>query len=158
MANDYTITNATKGQLVKFFMACVLGGQIFACTPIINTRGYHFNESTLPTIERGETTRDGLITQLGSPTNSSTLGINAIYYIYSRTITESYRRPVELDRKILAVYFDTENVASDYAVYALEDGIIVPIVQRVTQTQGQELSVIGQIFGNLGRLEGASER
>ena len=145
----------------ELLIACAivaLAAQIAACAPIINSRGYHFNESDLAIIERGVTTRDGLITQLGSPTNRSILGRPAIYYIHSRTITESYRRPIEIERQVLAVYFDAEDRVADFALYGLQDGIIVPIVPRVTSTQGQELSVIGQIFGNLGRFEGAPDQ
>jgi outer membrane protein assembly factor BamE (lipoprotein component of BamABCDE complex) len=67
-------------------------------------------------------------------------------------VTESYRAPKEVDRKVLAIYFNENRLVRDVAIYGLEDGIIIPIVARTTETQGQELSVIGQIFSNLGRF------
>ena len=70
-------------------------------------------------------------------------------------MTESYRASEEVDRKVLAIYFDENKIVRDLAVYGLEDGIIVPIVARTTQTQGSdpnELTALQQIFGNIGRF------
>ena len=82
----------------------------------------------------------------------SVLNNGTFYYIHSRFVTESYRASEEVDRKVLAIYFDENKIVRDLAVYRLEDGIIVPIVARTTQTQGSELTALQQIFGNIGRF------
>ena len=92
----------------------------------------------------------------GSPSTASSFNGGAYYYISSKVVTESYRAPEEVERKVLAVYFDKDRAVRDYAVYGLEDGIIIPIVARTTRAQGQELSFIEQIFTNLGRFGDAA--
>ncbi len=137
-----------------FLTGLVISAQIFSCAPIINIRGYVFSDAKLAKLEKGVTTYDTLVKEFGSPTSTSVLGQNAVYYIYSNIITESYSAPYEEDRKVLAVYFDKTKKVRDYALYGLQDGIIVPIVQRSTEAQGKEFSAIQQIFGNIGRFEG----
>lgn len=134
---------------------CVLAAllaPIQACAPVIDNRGYVFNDSQISSLKKGSTKRQVVQNNFGSPSTVTKLNGTAYYYVRSRFVTESYRAPEEVERKVLAIYFAANDTVKDYAIYGLEDGIIVPIVQRTTQTQGQELSVLGQIFGNLGRF------
>lgn len=133
-------------------MAAVLAASIVACAPVIDNRGYFFDDRSVDSIEKGVTSQTNIRDNFGSPTNISNINNQAYYYIYSRFVTESYRPPEEVDRKVLAIYFDKDKTVRDVAVYGLEDGIIVPIVARTTKTQGSELTALQQIFGNLGRF------
>lgn len=133
-------------------MAAVLAASIVACAPVIDNRGYFFDDRSVDSIEKGVTSQTNIRDNFGSPTNISNINNQAYYYIYSRFVTESYRGPEEVDRKVLAIYFDKDKTVRDVAVYGLEDGIIVPIVARTTKTQGSELTALQQIFGNLGRF------
>lgn len=123
-----------------------------ACAPVIDNRGYVFDERQIDSLKKGRTNMQAVQDSFGSPSTVTKLNGNAFYYVNSRFVTESYRAPKEVERKVLAIYFAADNTVKDFAVYGLEDGIIVPIIQRTTQTQGQELSILGQIFGNLGRF------
>ena len=148
------MTKTAPSKLGLAFAASLL---IAACAPIINTRGHIFDDSKLANIEKGVTTYDALVRDFGSPTTTSAVGKDAVvYYIYSRIATESYRAPLEEERKVLAVYFDDGGKVRDHAVYGLEDGIVIPIVRRTTETQGKELSAILQLLGNVGRFEGSA--
>lgn len=140
----------------KALATAVIAASIFACAPVVDNRGYVFNESLLPQIQKGATDTDALMTIFGSPSTVSTLNGGAYYYISSKVVTESYRAPEEVERKVLAIYLDGQNTVRDFAVYGLEDGIIIPIVARTTRAQGQELSFIEQIFTNLGRFGDAA--
>lgn len=125
---------------------------ILACAPVIDNRGYIFDQKQIDTLQKGSSSLDGVRGSFGSPTAVSSFNGQALYYIYSRFVTESYRAPEETDRQVLALYFDKDEKLKDFGVYHLEDGIIVPIVQRTTQTQGQELSALQQILSNVGRF------
>ena len=123
-----------------------------ACAPVIDNRGYIFDDRLLKTLDKGSSSMDSVRERFGSPTTVTSLNGQAFYYIYSRFVTESYRAPEEVERKVLAIYFNDNKKLRDFALYGLEDGIIVPIVARTTQTQGKELTILEQLFGNLGRL------
>ena len=148
--------DAVFGQAVKrrgsILSAGLLTASILACAPVIDNRGYFFDDRSVENIEKGVTDQSAVRDRFGSPTSVSKINNEAYYYIYSRFMTESYRAPEEVDRKVLAIYFDKNKTVRDLAVYGLEDGIIVPIVARTTQTQGSELSALQQIFGNIGRF------
>lgn len=149
-------SNATIRPARKALMTALMAASILACAPVVDNRGYVFNESLLPEIQKGTTKADTLMEIFGSPSTVSSLNGGAYYYISSKVVTESYRAPEEVERKVLAVYFDADQKVRDYAVYGLEDGIIIPIVARTTRAQGQELSFIEQIFTNLGRFGDAA--
>ena len=148
--------NAAFGQTVKrrgsIFAVGLLGASILACAPVIDNRGYFFDNRSIADIEKGVTSQTFVRDTFGSPTSISRLNNGAYYYIHSRFVTESYRASEEVERKVLAIYFDENNIVRDLAVYRLEDGIIVPIVSRTTKTQGSELTALQQIFGNIGRF------
>jgi outer membrane protein assembly factor BamE (lipoprotein component of BamABCDE complex) len=126
---------------------------LLACAPVIDNRGYVFDESLLPQLVVGTTSEADIITIMGSPSTVSTLNGGAYYYISSRFITEAYRAPRETERRVLAIFLDEDKKIRDLGFYTLEDGNIVTIVARTTETQGRELTFLQQIFGNLGRFE-----
>ena len=125
-----------------------------ACAPVIeNNRGYVFDESLLPQLKVGTTSQTDITNPYGSPSTVPTLNGGAYYYISSKFITEAYRAPRETERRVLAIFFDEDKKIRDLGFYTLEDGNVVTLVERTTETQGRELSFLQQIFGNLGRFE-----
>jgi outer membrane protein assembly factor BamE (lipoprotein component of BamABCDE complex) len=136
----------------KLLMAGLIGGSLLACAPIIDQRGYVFNDRLIERLEIGKTNLQQTIDILGSPSTTSEINGKAFYYIHSRFVRESYRASKEVDRKVMAIYFDRQSNIRDIAIYGLDDGIIIEIVQRTTESQGAELSIIGQLFSNAGRF------
>ena len=53
---------------------------------------------------------------------------------------------------MLVVSFDEAGFVEDTRTYALEDGQIIDPVDRVTPTEGREISILQQLIGNLGRF------
>jgi outer membrane protein assembly factor BamE (lipoprotein component of BamABCDE complex) len=136
----------------KLLMAGLIGGSLLACAPIIDQRGYVFNDRLIERLEIGKTNLQQTIDILGSPSTTSEINGKAFYYVHSRFVRESYRASKEVDRKVMAIYFDRQSNIRDIAIYGLDDGIIIEIVQRTTESQGAELSIIGQLFSNAGRF------
>ena len=144
-----------KGQKTAPKLAiALLGTALLACAPVVDNRGYVCDEGLVTKLQKNSMTMQQATGMLGSPSMRSSINGEALYYIHSVIVTESYRAPIETDRKVMALYFNADKVLQDYAVYGLRDGLIVPIVPRTTQSQGRELSFIEQIFGNLGRFDG----
>ena len=144
--------NGVANRPMHWLATALVTCSLLACAPVIDNRGYVFDQRQIDELEKGGSTLDSVREGFGSPTSVSNLNGQAYYYIYSRFVTESYRAPEETERQVLALYFDKQEKLRDFGVYKLEDGIIVPIVKRTTQTQGQELSALRQIFSNLGRF------
>ena len=60
--------------------------------------------------------------------------------------------PEEVERKVVVIRFDQTDMVEEIAEYTLEDGIVVDFVERRTPTRGKDLSLLGEIFGNIGRF------
>lgn len=119
--------------------------------PVIEDRGYIFDPNDLAKLQTGAS-KEQVRTVMGSPSTTSTVDGEAWYYISSRFETTMFYRPKEVERTVAAVYFDKTESVQEIAYYGLEDGQIVNFVNRTTPTRGKELTVLGQLFGNLGRF------
>ncbi|TMJ36058.1 MAG: outer membrane protein assembly factor BamE, partial [Alphaproteobacteria bacterium] len=89
---------------------------------------------------------------LGSP--STTAGVNfqgdSYYYISSTTEQRAFLNAKEVDRQVIAIRFDRNDQVASLGQYGLEDGKIVDINSRTTPTKGRELTILQQLFGNIG--------
>jgi outer membrane protein assembly factor BamE (lipoprotein component of BamABCDE complex) len=90
---------------------------------------------------------------LGRPASRALLGDSAWFYIQSTVENYTYNPPRVIDRTVLAVTFDQNGIVQDIARYGLEDGRIVNLTTRTTETGGRTLGVLEQIFGNLLNLD-----
>ena len=131
--------------------ASLVFGQI-SCAPIVSNVGYVFDEETLNQVTVGSSNKEMVRSIMGSPSTIASVDGAAYYYIASRIETNAYKKPEVTDRKIVVIYFDDNDIVNDIGGYGLEDGNIVAFVERVTATRGKELSLLAQLFGNLGRF------
>ena len=74
------------------------------------------------------------------------------YYVRSRVRTFGPTAPKEIDRQILAISFDADGVVSNIERFGLEDGNVVPLARRVTDTAVTNKSFLRQLLGNIGRI------
>jgi outer membrane protein assembly factor BamE (lipoprotein component of BamABCDE complex) len=127
-----------------------------SCSPIVENRGYVFDEKLLDQIKVNETISNDVMDILGSPSTTSAINASTWYYIYSKAETVAFYHPTVTDRRVLAVSFDDDNKVNNLKYYGLEEGKIISYVDRTTPTRGRELTVLQQLFGNLGRLGAGS--
>lgn len=126
-----------------------------ACSPVVVDRGYIFDPNDLDKLQTGAS-KEQVRTIMGSPSTVSTVDGEAWYYISSKFETVAFYQPEEIERTVAAVYFDKTEAVQQIAYYGLEDGQIVNFVDRKTPTRGKELTILGQLFGNLGRFNNQS--
>ncbi len=108
-------------------------------------------------INPGVHTRIDIASLLGSPSTVSTFEDSKWYYIGQKTTQFAFFEPEVLERKVLVVSFDDAGYVADTKTYGLEDGKIIDPVERITPTEGRELSIIQQLLGNLGRFTGTNQ-
>lgn len=121
---------------------------VSGCGAQIDRHGHVFIDIDLDQIQPGMSKKE-VQTVLGSPDTRSTIGGDAYYYISTTTKTVAFLKPREIDRQVVAVYFDgTENVQK-VAQYGMKDGIVVDYHSGETPARGKDLSFLEQIFGNI---------
>ena len=133
----------------------LLAAALAACSPVMRNHGYVPSEAELALVEVGVDTRETLAQKIGRPSTSGLLNDEGWFYVQSRFEQRGPRAPREIDRQVLAVTFDEAGVVENIARFGLEDGQVVEISRRVTETNIRGISLIGQILGNFGRLNPA---
>ena len=92
-----------------------------------------------------------MLTQLSSPSATSTFEDNIWYYISQTTERYTYNRPQVSQRSVTAITFAEDDKVAEVRTLGLEDGQQVAMNDRETPTRGRELTVIEQLLGNVGR-------
>ncbi len=130
-------------------MALMLGAALVAgCGAQIDRHGHVFIDIDLQQIQPGMT-KEQVATVLGSPDTTSTIGGDAYYYISTTQKTVAFLKPKEIDRQVVAVYFDGGANVQQVANYGLKDGIVINYYKGETPARGKDLGLLEQIFGNL---------
>lgn len=129
-----------------------------ACETQEEQTGYIVDEYSIGEIRPGVTDRDSVATLLGTPSAGATFGDNKTWYYVSRRSEQlAFLDPDIKDQQVLAVRFNDFGVVEEVKRYKLEDGKEIEPVDRVTPTRGRELTVLEQLFGNLGRFNNADQ-
>jgi outer membrane protein assembly factor BamE (lipoprotein component of BamABCDE complex) len=123
------------------------------CSPITIKHGHQFQESDLQQIQPGMTA-DAVRLALGTPATTSTVvGGNSYYYISSTETQSAFFKPTEVDRKVLAIYFNPTGTVDRVAHYGMKDGKIFDYVKRQTPSYVKDQTLLQQIFRGVGQKQ-----
>lgn len=123
-----------------------------ACAPVYRNHGYAPSDADLAEIEPGRDTRDTVAQKLGRPSTSGLLNDQGWFWVQSRYKHYGPQAPQEIDRQVVAVTFTEAGVVDGVGRYGLQDGRVVPLSRRVTESNVRGISVMQQLFSNFGRL------
>jgi outer membrane protein assembly factor BamE (lipoprotein component of BamABCDE complex) len=129
---------------------CAAAIALAACSETIIQHGHQFQENDLKSVTSGMS-QDQVKTTLGTPTTTATVGAGSAYYYISTTQGQtSFFKPVEKDRKVLAVYFNRLGSVDRVAQYGIKDGKVFDYVQDKTSTPSRDEGILKALFRNLG--------
>jgi outer membrane protein assembly factor BamE (lipoprotein component of BamABCDE complex) len=130
----------------SFAGAVVLFAGTFAggCTQVYH-HGYLVQEGALEQIPLGASQEQVLIV-LGTPSTVATISGEVFYYISQRSEQTSFLPQKEIDRRVVAVYFDKGRRVQRLADYGLKDGKIFDYISRTTPSGGVEQNWLGFVF------------
>jgi outer membrane protein assembly factor BamE (lipoprotein component of BamABCDE complex) len=131
-------------------------GVAVACSPVYRNHGYVPAEDELAQIEVGADTRETVGQKIGRPSTSGLLNDEGWYYVQSRYRHIGPREPKEIERQVLAITFNEAGVVENIGRFGLEDGKVVEISRRVTETNIKGITLIQQLLGSFGRLDAGS--
>lgn len=141
------------GRWFRRALACALVAvTVSACAPQFQNHGYVPMESDLALLTVGVDTQDTVANTIGRPSAQTLLDESAWYYIQSRYRVYGPREPKEIDRQVVAISFDPEGVVTNIERFGLEDGRVVTLSRRVTDSGIGRPSLITELFKNFGRL------
>ena len=145
-----------QGTRLTVVASFVVGSFVLsACAPDIRKSGYYPLESEMEAVSVGQTTRAEVLGLVGSPSIGSPNSDGVIYYVGQRVRHFGPMKPEVVDRQVVVVSFDSRDRVSNVQVLGLEDGQVVVISQRVTETISGDFGFFQQLFGNIGNVSAA---
>lgn len=144
--------------LVRPLVVGILVLGLGACAKEVVVRGNLPDAETVASIQPGAVNKLQVQELLGSPSTVSNFEDQTWYYIGHKEQQIAFLRPTVLERTVYVVTFNDADVVTQTANYTLQDGQIIDPVSRTTPTEGRELTILQQLFGNLGRFPGAGEQ
>lgn len=120
------------------------------CSATTLKHGHHLNETDIQQVQPGMS-EDSVRMALGTPDTTSAMpGGNAFYYISSTTKQTAFFNPEEVDRKVIAVYFNKVGSVDKVANYGLRDGQVFDYVKHETPAHMRDKSFISKFFRGVG--------
>lgn len=153
MSSRSVTTNLSLARLGRGLVLAGLVTLLTACVAQIRQHGYLPTDAELAEIVVGVDSRETVADLIGSPTTAGVLSGGNFYYVGDTTRTIGWRKPKVIERQIVAVTFDEAGIVSNIVRYGLEDGRVVPLVRRVTETTDGDISFIRKLFGNVGGID-----
>ena len=123
-----------------------------ACAPMKETRGYVPDDVLLGELRAGVHDKNSVASLLGSPSSVGTFDSATWYYITRKTEQLAFFAEEVVDQQVVAVDFDDQGVLTGVRRFTLDDANEIQLVERQTPSRGKELTVLQQIFGNIGRF------
>jgi outer membrane protein assembly factor BamE (lipoprotein component of BamABCDE complex) len=133
------------GALAALLLAGTLGG---GCTQVYH-HGYMIPDGALNQVAIGAS-QDHVLIVLGTPSTVATISGEVFYYISQRGEQFSFLAEREVDRRVIAVYFDKRRRVERLADYGIKDGKIFDYISRTTPSGGKESDYLALAFRPLG--------
>ena len=121
-----------------------------ACGGQYRNHGYMPLAEDVDALVVGVDTRDSIIEVMGVPTTGGVLTEEAMYYVRSRVHHKGYVKPNEIQRDVLVLSFDKNQILRNVERFGIEKGKLIRLEHRVTEAPGGDRSVLQQIIGSIG--------
>jgi outer membrane protein assembly factor BamE (lipoprotein component of BamABCDE complex) len=147
--------NATHlADAVRLLAALATVGVLSACAATFTNHGFVPPQEELEQILVGVDTRGTIEDTIGPP--SAAAGVTReeawIYSAY-RVRNYTYQAPQVIERDVVAISFDPDGVVSNVERFGLEDGQLVQLSRRTTESSVRDLGFFRQLMRNLGRVD-----
>ena len=123
-----------------------------ACTSITRTHGYVPLDADLEQIVVGVDTKDTVAEVVGRPSTSGILADSGWYYVKSKFSAYGFQERKEVDREVVAISFDGDGVVENIERFGLENGRVIAISRRVTDSNIKGVGFLRQLFGSFGNF------
>lgn len=123
-----------------------------ACSPVYTNHGYVPDDTELAQLEIGKTTREEVATIIGRPASQGVLAGSDWYFVGSRWVRKGITASKEIDRQVVAVSFNAGDTVSNVERFGLQDGEVIVISRRVTDSGIKGVTFIRQLMSSFGRV------
>jgi outer membrane protein assembly factor BamE (lipoprotein component of BamABCDE complex) len=133
-------------------VAAIVALGLASCTSSISTHGHRLDAAALAQIEPGQSAQGDVVQLLGSPSSLATFDDQTWYYVSQRTERHSFYHTTVVAQDVVTIEFDEQGTVSRIDRHDLNGARDIDLVDRETPTSGNEMSVLEQFLGNIGRF------
>jgi outer membrane protein assembly factor BamE (lipoprotein component of BamABCDE complex) len=137
-------------QFCKKLALVLVMATLVACGGQYRNHGYMPLAEDVDALIVGVDTRDSIIEVMGVPTTGGVLTEEAMYYVRSRVHHKGYVKPNEIQRDVLVLSFDKNQILRNVERFGIEKGKLIRLEHRVTEAPGGDRSILQQIIGSIG--------
>lgn len=141
----------SKGKSTVLIACAVCALALSACSPTVKQHGNILRDDQVAEIAPGVHTRTEVLRLLGSPTTTAAFDDNIWYYIGQETEKRGILDPEVIENRVFVVTFNDEGKVQDIGPID-EEMVDVPFSDDKTPTRGNDVTVVQQLLGNLGRF------
>jgi outer membrane protein assembly factor BamE (lipoprotein component of BamABCDE complex) len=124
-----------------------------SCVAQVATHGNTAEPEQVGQIVPGISSQQDVEMLLGSPSSVSVLNGQEWYYIGKRSRSIAFLEPDVLERQVLSVRFNPDGIVQSVDALDADNGREIRLVKRETRTRGNDLTIVQQFLGNVGRFE-----
>ena len=132
-------------------LGCVLAVTV-ACNETYRNSGYVPSEDELAQVVVGKSDRAFVEETVGRPITQGMIRDDTWYFVGTRWEYYAYRAPKPIDRQVVAISFNDKGTVGNVERFSLEDGKVIALNRRVTDSNIAGVSFLRQLLGNLGNL------
>jgi outer membrane protein assembly factor BamE (lipoprotein component of BamABCDE complex) len=136
----------------RYIAVAAVTVSLTACAATFTNHGYIPPQEDLDLLVVGVDTKSSVEDSVGSPSSGGVLNDGGYYFVRSRIRSFGPTAPKVVERQVLAISFDTAGVVTNIERFGLEDGNVVPIARRVTDSAVSNKTFLRQLLGNIGRI------
>lgn len=145
-----------SGWACRTGLAVALAVLVAGCSSVYRNHGYVPTDEDLAEIVVGVDTRDTVSETVGPPSSLGVLDESGYYYVASRMRHYGMRAPEEVERNLVAIRFDDAGVVRNIERYGIENGRVVTLDRRVTDSAVNDQTFLRQLLGNIGNFNPGS--
>jgi len=128
-----------------------------ACSTTVETHGHRLDEERVAQIRPGASSRGDVASLLGSPSTLASFDSRTWYYVGRRVEEQNFFDRDLAAQDVVRVRFDETGTVAAVDRFALADARAVDPADDETPTGGNELNVVEQFIGNIGRFNAPAD-
>ncbi len=136
----------------NFFLTLLVLLTVSSCSEDLDNRGYVTKFSDFSKITPNQTSKDEVLSILGSPTTKTVYGKEQWIYAGLEETKETFFEPEVRSYKAYIITFNNDGIAEKVEKKDGNSTREFQISQDKTVTGGSEVTVIQQLLGNLGKF------
>lgn len=141
----------------KIFLLTVGLCLLISCSVEIEEHGKRIETDLLDKIVPGSTQKEQVLSILGAPSTENDFGNKAWFYIASNNKQTALFGDKLVSRAIIKIMFNDKNTVTKITTLTEKDQNTVEHNKEKTPTAGQEIGILQQLLGNIGRFNANSQ-